>query len=90
MTIVKIQRPIHSQDRDGKPVTNGPWLVYDKYNARQSLHDEVPLSIQRVFDAAPKESTGYFKQYFDGAEWNDIFEKWDLDDCAPITRRLIW
>lgn len=89
MTIVKVQRPIFTSE-GGYAQGKGPWMVYDKLKARACTLDTVPNSMLKVFNSAPANSTPYFKQYFDDAVWDDHEEVWDLMDCTPITRRLIW
>ncbi len=83
MTTVKVQRAIRPE--------GSPWLVYDKFRARECLIDEqhIPASIKAVFNAAPQGSQGYYKQYFDDAVWDEE-ESWDLSAVKPVTRRLIW
>ncbi len=89
MTVVKIQRPIWKMP-DAMALPSGPYLVYDKFRARESLLYTVPNRITKAFDNAPRESVEFFKQYFDNAEWEPNLEYWDLTECTPVTRRLIW
>lgn len=89
MTIVKVQRPIFTST-GGYNCGNGPWLIYDQLNARTCTLDRVPRDVLKVFNSAPPNSTHYFKQYFDGAEWDQREQWWDLASCTPITRRLTW
>lgn len=87
MTTVKIQRPVFTNDV-GHINGGGPWLIYDKFRARECTLDKLPLAVLRVFDSSPKQSPGHFKQYFDDALW--INDSWDLSQVSPVTRRLIW
>lgn len=83
MTVVKIQRPLA-----GNPL----WLVYDKFKARLWLAErsELPKSLTKLFDDAPVNHPERFKQYFDGAVWDQNQRIWDLSKVTPVTRRLIW
>ena len=87
--MVKVQRPIYTSAgsfAQGK----GPWLIYDKFRARECTFDYIPTPMLKVFDSAPRNSTPFYKQYFDNATWLEDKGRWDLRNCTPITRRLIW
>lgn len=84
MTIVKVQRPIITND------PNRCWLVYDKFDARRQEIPErdMPKGVTMVMDARPRRAQ-QFKSFFKDAEWDNTTKTWDLSK-AVLTGDKEW
>lgn len=84
MTIVKVQRPITTND----PLRH--WIIYDKFDAR---HERVPEKdmdprIVQIMNNRPRRPQ-QFKSFFMHAEWDRPNQHWDMSK-AELTEDKRW